>query len=113
MTEKEHRERFPPPRLSGGCGFRIGPLLPTIRPRKTFGSGSQPGAVLCAVKDDERVYRLHSLTRRQHHQRVDVQLCQVSFDVHGEVGHAHQGIRERLEVRRRPSAKALRATGLP
>jgi len=46
------------------------------------------------------------LTRRQHHQRVDVQLCQVSFKVHGEMRHAHQGIRERREVRRWPSAKA-------
>jgi hypothetical protein len=31
----------------------------------------------------------------------------VSFKVHREVRHAHQAIRERLEVRRRPSAKAL------
>jgi hypothetical protein len=35
-----------------------------------------------------------SLTRRQHHERIDVQLCQVSFNVHGEVRHAHQGILE-------------------
>src|SRR5437588_8763908 len=31
----------------------------------------------------------------------------MSFKVHGEVRHAHQGIRERLEVRRRPSAKTV------
>jgi cytochrome P450 len=35
----------------------------------------------------------------------------VSFKVHGEVRHAHQGIRERREVRRRPSAKALEQPG--
>src|SRR3984893_11336593 len=37
---------------------------------------------------------------------IDVQLCQVSLEVHGEVRHAHQGILERLEVRRWPSAQA-------
>jgi hypothetical protein len=46
-----------------------------------------------------------------HHKRIDVQLCQVPFTVHGGVRHAHQGIRERLEVRRRPSAKALEQPG--
>jgi hypothetical protein len=35
----------------------------------------------------------------------------VSFKVHGEVRHAHQGILERLEVRRRPSTKALEQPG--
>src|ERR1700736_3470548 len=35
----------------------------------------------------------------------------MSFDVHGEVRHAHQGILERREVRRRPSAKALEQPG--
>ena len=54
--------------------------------------------MLCAAKNDEGVYRLHSLTSRQHHQRVDVQLGQVAFEVHGEVRDAHQGILERLEV---------------
>ena len=34
-------------------------------------------APLCAAKHDEGVYRLHSLTRRQHHERTDVQLCQL------------------------------------
>lgn len=34
---KGHQERFPPPRLSGGCGFQSGPLLPTIRPCKLLG----------------------------------------------------------------------------
>src|SRR5712672_3926180 len=67
--------------------------------------------MLCAAKHDEGVYRLHSLTRRQHHQWIDVQLCQVSFEVHGEVRHADQGILERLEVRRWPSAKALEQPG--
>jgi hypothetical protein len=67
----------------------------------------QPHAVLSVAKHDEGVYRLHSLTRRQHHQRIDVQLCQVSFKVHGEVRHARQGILERLEVCRWPSAKTL------
>jgi hypothetical protein len=78
---------------------------------QTFGSGSQPRAVLCAAKHDEGVYRLHSLTWRQHHERMDVQLRQVSFTVHGEMRHAHQGILEHLEVRRRPSAKALEQPG--
>lgn len=31
------QERFPPPRLSGGCGFQSGPLLPTIRPCRLLG----------------------------------------------------------------------------
>src|SRR4029077_7332515 len=66
---------------------------------------------LWAAQHDEGVYRLHSLTSRQYHQRIDVQLCQVSFKVHGEVRHAHQGIRERLEVRRWPAAKALEQPG--
>jgi hypothetical protein len=35
----------------------------------------------------------------------------VSFNVHGAVGDAHHGIRERLEVGRRPSTKALELTG--
>src|SRR5690348_7746231 len=35
----------------------------------------------------------------------------MSFKVHGEVRHAHQGIRERLEVRRWPSAKAPEQPG--
>src|SRR5271165_136427 len=35
----------------------------------------------------------------------------MSFKVHGEVRHAHQGILERLEVRRRASAKALEQPG--
>ncbi len=77
-------------------------------------TGSQPRAVLCAAKHDEGVYRLHAPTSRQHHERIDVQLCQVSvkevsFKIHGEVRHAHEGIRERLEVRRRESPGA---TGL-
>ena len=55
--------------------------------------------MLCAAKHDEGVYRLHALTGREHHQRIDVQFGQVSFKVHGEVRHAHQGILERLEVR--------------
>ena len=29
---------------------------------QTFGSGTQPRAVLCAAKHDEGVYRLHALT---------------------------------------------------
>jgi hypothetical protein len=33
------------------------------------------------------------------------------FKVHGEVRHAHQGILDRLEVRRRTSAKALEQPG--
>ena len=53
----------------------------------------------------------HSLTWREHHERIDVQLCQVSFKVHGEVRHAHKGILERLEVRRSPSTKALEQPG--
>jgi hypothetical protein len=56
---------------------------------------------LCATKHDEGVYCLHALTARQHHQRIDVQLRQVSFEVRGEVRHAYQRIRERFEVRRR------------
>jgi hypothetical protein len=32
-------------------------------------------------------------------------------EVHGVVRHAHQGIRERFEIRRRPSAKALEQPG--
>jgi hypothetical protein len=47
----------------------------------------------------------------QHDERIDVQLCQVSFRVHGEVRHAHEGILERLEVRRWPAAKALEQPG--
>jgi hypothetical protein len=78
---------------------------------QTLGSGSQPRAVLCAAKHDEGVYRLHSLTCRQHHERIDVQLRQLSFNVHGEVRHAHQGIRKRLEVRRWPAAKTLEQPG--
>jgi hypothetical protein len=30
MTGLGHQERFPPPRLSGRCGFESDPLLPTI-----------------------------------------------------------------------------------
>ena len=51
----------------------------------TFGSDAQPRPVLCAAKHDEGVYGLHSLTCRQHHERIDVQLRQLSFKVHGEV----------------------------
>jgi hypothetical protein len=57
---------------------------------------------------DEGVYRLHALTSRQHHQRIDVQLWQASFKVHGEVRHADQGVRECGEVRRRPGSRPRR-----
>jgi hypothetical protein len=63
--------------------------------------------VLSAAKHDEGVYRLHALTSRQHHQRIDVQLCQVSLKMHGEVRHAYQGARECVKACYRPPAKAL------
>jgi hypothetical protein len=79
----------PAARLSGGCGFQSGPLLPTIRPGKLLDQALSR-VQLCAAQHDKGVYRLHALTWRQHHQRVDVQFRQVSFKVHGEVRHAHQ-----------------------
>ena len=56
-----HQERFRSPRLSG-CGSQSGPLLPKNQAVQTFGSRTQPRAVLCAAEYDEGVYRLHSLT---------------------------------------------------
>ena len=44
---------------TAGVGFESGQLLP-IFTTETFRSDSQPRAVLCAAKDDEGVYRLHS-----------------------------------------------------
>ena len=36
-----HEGQFPPPRLSGRCGFQKQSLLPMIRAMLTFGSGSK------------------------------------------------------------------------
>jgi hypothetical protein len=53
--------------------------------------------VLGAAKHDEGVDRLHALALRQHHERIDVQLRQMSVEVHGEVRHADQRVRERVD----------------
>src|SRR5207245_3971338 len=42
-----HQERFPPPRLSGGCGFQSGPLLPTIRAGNLLGRLSATCSAMC------------------------------------------------------------------
>ena len=63
--------------------------------------------LLGAAKHDEGVYRLHSLTCRQYHERIDVQPAKSALKVLGEVRNTHQSILERLEVRRWTSTKAL------
>jgi len=42
------------------------------------------------------------------HQRIGVQLRQLFLHIHGEVRHAHQGIRACGEVRRWPGSRSMR-----
>ena len=63
------------------------------------------------LEHHEGVNGLHTTSCWEDQQGIDVQFGQTSIELHGQMGDVDQGLRQRLNVRRRPSTESVQHAG--
>ena len=63
------------------------------------------------LEHHEGVNGLHTTSCWEDQQGIDVQFVQTSIELHSQMGDVDQGLRQRLNVRRRPSTESVQHAG--